>query len=67
MGSVHKLTENARTYTFWHGQSITVESVRELKISASGNHRLKTVDGKLHIIPTGWLHIEIDSDKGWEL
>lgn len=31
----------------------------ELTISESGNHYLKTRDGKLHIIPTGWIHIEI--------
>ena len=68
MGSVHKLNENVRTYTFLHGQSVTIEKVRELRLSASGNHRLKTADGKLHIIPGGWLHIEIDSEvKEWEL
>ena len=68
MGQIHKLSENVRTYTFGHGQAITIEKVKELRLSASGNHRLKTEDGKLHIIPSGWLHIEIDSKiQEWEL
>ena len=67
MGQVHKLTEIARTYVFPNQETITIEAVRELRISASGNHRLKTEDDRLHIIKPNWLHIEIQSEKGWEL
>lgn len=63
----HKLTEIARTYTFPNDETITIEAVRQLKISASGNHRLITEDKRLHIVKKGWMHIEIQSDKGWEL
>lgn len=41
---------------------VDLENVTHLKVSDSGTHRLKTKDGRLHIIPTGWLHISIDAD-----
>ena len=63
----HDLTEIARTYTFPNGDTITIEQVRKLKISASGNHRLTTANKRLHIVRNNWLHIEIQSAKGWEL
>lgn len=40
--------------------------VTHLAVSPSGTHRLKTQDGKLHIVPIGWLHIEIIADS-WSL
>lgn len=63
-----KITENFRIYTFSGGDKIMLEKPRELFVSKdSGNHRIKTADGKLHIVPAGWLHIEIDSEVGkWE-
>lgn len=67
MGQAHKLNEDARTYVFPGGDTITIEAVRELRISASGNHRLITADRRLHIIKPNWLHIEIQSKKSWEL
>lgn len=67
MGKTHKLNEIARTYTFPNGDRITIEQVRELQISASDNHRLVTEDGRLHVVRGNWIHIEIQSEKGWEL
>jgi hypothetical protein len=63
-----KITENWRVYTFPGEHKIELIKPRELFISErSGNHRIKTEDGRLHIIPVGWLHIEIDSEVGkWE-
>lgn len=63
-----KITENWRIYTFPDEQKIELEKPRELFVSPrSGNHRIKTENGRLHIIPAGWLHIEIDSGVGkWE-
>lgn len=55
--------EKSRTYIFPKGEKVVLINVEELKVSESGNHRLKTSDGKLHIIPTGWIHIEIDTEK----
>lgn len=52
--------EDSRTYTFTGGEQITLHKVTHLAVSSSGTHRLKTEDGKLHIIPKGWLHIMID-------
>lgn len=67
MSQTHKLNEITRTYTFSDGSRITIEAVRELSISPSDNHRLKTADGRLHIVRGNWNHIEINSEKGWEL
>ena len=63
-----KITEHSRTYTFPNDQKVTIDKAREIFVSAtSGNHRITTEDGKFHIIHSGWLHIEIDSEVGkWE-
>ncbi|MCW4014023.1 MAG: hypothetical protein NWF07_13705 [Candidatus Bathyarchaeota archaeon] len=59
------LNEQSRTYDFGNGKIVALQNVTELIVkSKSGNHRLKTGDGKLHIVPPGWIHIEIvDEEK----
>lgn len=59
-----KLKEKKRIYTFPQGDKVILENVTELIVRESGNHRLKTADGNLHIVPAGWIHIEID-DSEW--
>lgn len=54
-----KLQEKTRIYTFPGGDILTLQNVTELIISDSGTHRVKA-NGKLHIIPNRWIHIEID-------
>ena len=51
-----------RIYYFPNNEKVILKDVCELTVSQSGNHRLKTMDGKHHIIPTGWIHIELDID-----
>lgn len=64
----YSLPEIYRTYHFPNNQSVRLEYPREIIISDSGNHRVKTRDGKLHIIPTGWLHIEFETKtKDWTI
>ena len=58
--------EAKRTYTFPGDEKIVLENVTHFAMRPSGTHRLKTGDGKLHIIPFGWLHIEIEADD-WTL
>lgn len=59
--------ERKRIYHFPNGDRI-LNNVCELIIKPSGIHNLKTVDGKYHIIPTGWIEIEIELDiDGWTL
>lgn len=53
--------ETSRTYTFPNGEKITLHDVTHFLARDSGTHRLQTGDGKLHIVPVGWLHIEIDA------
>lgn len=58
-----KLHEDSRIYDFGLGKLVKLEKVVELIVRDSGNHRVKTADGKLHIISTGWIHIEITDNK----
>ena len=61
-----KPAEKMRTYQFPGGQLVNLVNVTHFVSRPSGTHRLRTADGKLHVIPTGWLHIEIDTDD-WTL
>ena len=61
------LSEKKRIYTFTNDQKVVLEDVTELKVSNSGNHRLKTADGSLHVIPNGWIHIEIKGETDWTI
>jgi hypothetical protein len=55
-------TEFSRIYRWPDGQTIVLLNVTHFLARESGTHRLKTGDGKLHIIPAGWRHIEIEAD-----
>lgn len=52
------IEETRRIYTWGNGDSVTLNRITHFKASTS-THRLKTADGNLHIIPAGWIHIEI--------
>ncbi len=54
-------TEASRTYTFPSGV-VTLKGVTHFLARESGTHRLRTSDGKLHIVPVGWMHIEIEAE-----
>lgn len=56
--------ERSRTYTFPGGDKVTLAAVKAVGVRPSGTHRVATEDGKLHIVPVGWIHVEIDAD-GW--
>jgi len=58
-----KPSEKSRTYTFPGGELVRLENVTHFLARDSGTHRLKTADGKLHIVPVGWLHIEIEAES----
>lgn len=55
--------EKTRTYRFPCGEAVVLHDVTELVVRPSGTHRLKTADGKSHIVPTGWIHIELDIEN----
>ncbi len=57
------VNEQNRKYTFLNGATIYLEGVVSINVSKSGTHRINTKDGKKHIIPTGWVHIELDADE----
>ena len=60
-----KLNETERIYHFAGGNEVILEEVRELIVRPSGTHRIITKDKRLHIIPSGWIHIDIQSPKSW--
>lgn len=53
-----------RIYTFPGNEKISINEITSINVSKSGTHRLNTADGKKHIVPSGWLHIEFDA-KEW--
>lgn len=57
-----EIMEQNRTYHFPNGV-VTLVGVVSINVSKSGTHRINTADGKKHIIPTGWIHIEFDAEK----
>lgn len=57
-----KVEESQRVYIFPNGDRVVLKNVTELIVRESGAHRLKTADGKLHIIPPTWIHIEIEAE-----
>lgn len=61
VGTPVTLTEKERVYDFGDKQ-VTLTDVVELVVRPSGTHRVKTADGKLHVIAKGWLAIHIDDD-----
>lgn len=52
--------EQNRTYHFHNGK-VVINNIKSINVSKSGTHRINTYDGKKHIIPAGWLHIEFDA------
>ena len=60
-----KLNEIERVYHFAGGDEVILNDVRELIVRQSGTHRIITKDKRLHIIHTGWIHIDIKSPKSW--
>jgi hypothetical protein len=64
IGNVTKFEkpEKERTYYFPNNEKVVLKEVTELVVRPSGTHRLKTADGKSHIVPAGWIHIELDID-----
>lgn len=65
-------SEQSRTYWFpinsgtqdepvYDLLGILIDQVTHIAVSVSGNHRLKTSNGKLHVVPFGWLHLEINA------
>ena len=63
IGNRYCVKESKRRYTF--GGIVELEDVEEILVSHSGNHRIKTKDGHLHIISPTWNHIDITSDRDW--
>lgn len=55
--------EQDRKYVFPNKEEVTLYDVVSINVSKTGTHRLNTKDGKKHIIPSGWLHIEFNAEN----
>lgn len=62
IGEAIKLKGKSRIYHFPGGDKVELTNLIELIVRDSGNHRIKMADKKLHIVPTDWLHIEIEDE-----
>ena len=60
-----ELAEDSREYIF-PSRNIKLEKVIGLIVRPSGTHRVRTADGMLHIISSGWYAIHIvDKKQDW--
>ena len=59
------ICEHKRVYYFPKGDKVELYDIVEIIVRESGNHRIKTADGNLHIVASGWLHIEIEGFGDW--
>jgi len=57
-------SEAERTYHFEGGHTLTVSEPTHLHVSASGGHRIRSVEGQGHYIPAGFLAITWTPKEG---
>lgn len=59
--------ERSRTYVFaikgGGFVNVNLMNVVAVCVRPSGTHRLETANGRKHIVPPGWLRIELDVDE----
>ena len=65
LGEAMPICERKRTYHFPGGDIVVLHGLVEIIVRESGSHRVKTADGKFHIIASGWIHIEIERCGDW--
>jgi hypothetical protein len=57
--------ERSRTYVFAQGE-YTVKNAVGLCVRPSGSHRVEDAQGGKHIVPSGWMAIQVEADN-WSL
>lgn len=53
-----------RAYRFPGGEIVRIDAPVRLAVSASGGHRVESIDGHGHYVPSGWLKIEWKPREG---
>lgn len=51
--------ETMRRYNFPGGDIVVLFNVVKIRVTDT-THRLETAEGMKHIVPNGWIHIEIE-------
>lgn len=64
-GQLTRANEKQRIYHYLSGAKLVLNNVEGLYIRPSENHRVKA-DGRLWIVPPGWIALEIDETE-WRL
>ena len=59
----HQVKEKSRTYQFRDGQALTIDGPKELLVSKSGNHYIKTETGTQYIITGAWLYLSFEASE----
>ena len=60
-----EIRERKRTYHFPNNEKVILYNLTKIIVRQSCRHRIKTADGRLHIIAKDWLHIEIEANGEW--
>ena len=55
-----RVYEKRRVYHYKDGHKVTLRNPRKIIARPSGSQRVRTRDGKMHIILPGWKHLEIE-------
>ncbi len=53
--------EKSRTYVWPSGSRDKIDNVTHICVRPSGSHRLQTSDGLKHIVPAGWIRVEVEA------
>jgi hypothetical protein len=60
-----KHIEKTRLYYWNEDIAVYLKGVTHVE-ERKNEHRLRTLDGKQHVVPEGWVHLEIDATNGEE-
>jgi hypothetical protein len=58
--------EEWRAYHFQGGVHVKLVAPMTLHVAENGDHRILTADGRAHLIPYGWIHLQWQPKPGTE-
>lgn len=60
------ITEAWRAYHFANGTYVRLDNPVRLNVADNGDHRVLAGDGRLHVIPYGWIRLQIQPKQGMD-
>lgn len=58
----HDVKEQNRTYIYPDGMKVSIQGVRQIAVSSSGNHRITGEGNKKYIVLAGFRVIEFEAE-----